>query len=75
MNKDHPMKPCQDCKDLVRGGACMFVLDMFILASVLKRADTTRAGRAPANRAAEQWCWGFTPHNQEVETDRLLKLC
>lgn len=51
VNKHHPLKPCQDWKDLAQGGAPMFVLHMFILASVLKHAETTRAGGAPAIRA------------------------
>ena len=42
---------CQDSKYLALGGARMFVLHMFILASVLKLAETIRAGGAPAVRA------------------------
>lgn len=91
MNKDHPLKSGQDYKDLAQGRACMFVLHTFILAFVLRRAETTRAGGALAVRAVgaagtnpgwgnrtiqpKRWLWGFTLQNQEVKTDRLLKSC
>lgn len=86
MNKDRPLKSGQDYKDLAQGGACMFVLHTFILAFVLRHAETTRAGGAPAVRAVgaagtsagirpKRWLWGFTLQNQEIKTDRLLKSC